>query len=107
MMFPCREFDDDLPDFETIHSIKTIHLPRNSGDAYNTTGQKTDFAIIELVNSVNSCEENNRECWPISPVSLVDPFVFIEVNQIVKTLGKRILGCPTISQVWDIQNYFY
>ena len=87
IMFPCREFNDDLPDYETIHSIQSVHLPRDSGDPYNTSGRETDFAIIELVRSVNICQEKDQ-CWPIAPVSLVDQNIYIEGNQEVKTLGK-------------------
>ena len=87
-LFPCREYIDGEPDHETIHAIKTIHLPVNTGDPYSTKGQKTDFAIVELVQSVNTCSETNRDCWPISPVKLVNPLTVIEPGQEVRTLGN-------------------
>ena len=80
-------------DTETVHQIKRIHIPENSGNPYNTSGQKTDLAMIELVYSVNICTEKETQdglCWPITPVRLPDPFIYIKPLQEVRTLGKHI-----------------
>ena len=80
-------------DTETIHQIKGIHIPENSGDPYDTSGEKTDLAIVELVNSINifTKEETQKGlCWPVTPVRLPDTFVFINPLQKVRTLGNHI-----------------
>ena len=89
--FILRENSDFISDTETVHIIKTIHLPENSGVPYKTRGQRTDFALIELAESANTCtqEETARgRCWPVTPVRLPDPFIHIKEGQRVRTLGR-------------------
>ena len=86
-----RENSDLISDTETVHIIKTIHLPENSGKPYETRGQRTDFALIELAESANICtqEETARgRCWPVTPVRLPDPSFQIKEGQKVRTLGR-------------------
>merc|ERR1712106_698448 len=78
-----RENSDLEPDTETIHDIKTIHLPTNQK-------QTSDFALIELVRSANTCsqeETEDRRCWNIKPVKLPSPEIIIHINETVRTLG--------------------
>jgi hypothetical protein len=91
--FIYREHNDIEVGTETVHQIKGIHIPENSGNPYNTSGQKTDLAMIELVDSVNTCTEKETQdglCWTITPVRLPDPFIYIKPLQEVRTLGKHI-----------------
>ena len=86
-----RENSDFISDTETVHIIKTIQLPENSGKPYETRGQRTDFALIEFAESANTCtqEETARgRCWPVTPVRLPDPFIHINEGQRVRTLGR-------------------
>ena len=85
-----REYNDRLKDHETIHRIKMIHLPRNSGYPYTTEAQKTDLALLELEESVNTCVEDDRDCWHISPVRLHDTPGSIQPLEEVRTLGKYV-----------------
>jgi len=85
-----RENSDLEYDEETIHTIKRIHLPRNSGKYYVSGRTKTDFALVELESSVNSCtgeETRKGRCWSITPVKLPDQFMIIPPLQEVRTLG--------------------
>jgi len=78
-----RENSDLEPDTETIHDIKTIHLPTNQK-------QTSDFALIELIHSANSCSQEETEdgrCWYIKPIELPSPQTIIRVNETVRTLG--------------------
>ena len=78
-----RENSDLEPDTETIHDIKTIHLPTNQK-------QTSDFALIELVRSANICSAEETEdgrCWYIEPVKLPSPEIIIHENDTVRTLG--------------------
>ena len=87
---PIRENSDLEYDEETIHTIKRIHLPRNSGKYYVSGRTKTDFALVELESSVNSCtaeETQKGRCWLITPVKLPDEFMIIPPLQEVRTLG--------------------
>ena len=82
-----RENSDFISDTETVHIIKTIHLPENSGELY----ERTDFALIELAESANTCTQEETaqgRCWPVTPVRLPDPFIHIKEGQRVRTLGK-------------------
>ena len=86
-----RENSDLISDTETVHIIKTIHLPENSGKPYETRGQRTDFALIELAESSNTCTQEETaqgRCWPVTPVRLPDPSIQIKEGQRVRTLGK-------------------
>merc|ERR1719186_352828 len=85
-----RENSDRAVDTETIHEIKTIHLPANTGDHYDSGGNKTDFALVELLRSVNICsqeETKNGLCWRVTPVRLPDTFIDIKQLQAVRTMG--------------------
>ena len=67
-----------------MHIIKTIHLPENSGTPYETRGQRNDFALIELVESANTCTQEETaqgRCWPVTPVRLPDPLFQIKEGQ--------------------------
>jgi hypothetical protein len=66
-----------------------IHLPKNSGYPYSTEAQKTDMALLELEESVNTCVEDDRDCWHISPVRLHDTPGSIEPLEEVRTLGNN------------------
>ena len=81
-----------MPDTETIHRIKQVHLPKDSGDPY-TEDNTTDLAIIETMDDINSCEESNRDCWNINPVKLYDPRKHGAINKLqeVRTLGNYFL----------------
>ena len=87
-----RENSDRAVDTETVHEIKTIHLPANTGDHYNSGGKKTDFALVELLRSVNICspeETKNGLCWRVTPVRLPDTFIDIKQIQAVRTMGNN------------------
>ena len=89
----CREFNDLVPDKETIHKIAKVHLPDNSGDPHESQGRETDFALIETVDDINNCVEQKqeRECWPITPVRLPGPNLQDIPNlQEVRTLGRHL-----------------
>ena len=80
-----------MDDNETVHQIKTIHLPPNTGTLSDIEGEKSDFALVELVKSVNACgsqDISSGRCWPITPVGLPDPDISIKKRQKVRTLGK-------------------
>merc|ERR1711970_1474243 len=84
-----RELNDIELDTETIHDIKTIHLPSNSGP-HGKKGLKNDFALIELSESANTCTEQETvdgKCWKIDPVRLPDPSLELSRLQKVRTLG--------------------
>ena len=89
----CREFNDLVPDKETIHKIARVHLPDNSGDPHESQGRETDFALIETVDDVDNCvePEQRRECWPITSVRLTGPnFQNIRNLEEVRTLGRQL-----------------
>ena len=76
-----------ISDTETVHIIKTIHLPENSGKPL----ERTDFALIELAESANTCTQEEIaqvRCWPVTPVRLPDPSIQIKEGQRLRTLGK-------------------
>ena len=76
-----RENSDLVNDEETVHVIKKIHLPVSSGSHYDSNGQETDFALVELDQSVNVCsprETSDGRCWRVTPVRLPDPFIYIQ-----------------------------
>ena len=53
-------------------------------------GQKSDFALVELIHGVNRCSEKETEdgkCWTVTPVRLPDLDIFIPKLQLVRTLG--------------------
>ena len=88
-----RENSDRAVDTETVHEIKTIHLPPNTGDHYDSGGQKSDFAVVELLRSVNICspEETKKGlCWRVTPVRLPDPSINIRQLQKVRTMGNNV-----------------
>ena len=77
----CREYNDIEIDYETIHTIKSVsYAPSDS-----------DIAILELHDSVNTCSEPNRDCWPITPLQLPSPGLRISPGQAVRTLGRKLL----------------
>merc|ERR1712151_7338 len=87
---PCfvklRENSDFEQDEETIHAIKTAHVPMKN----NIINTATDFALIELTSSANTCnqrETENGKCWQIQPVKLTPPAQPISLKHTVTTLG--------------------
>ena len=74
-----REYNDIESDTETIHTIKNVEFSPHFD---------SDIAILELHDSVNTCRESNRECWPIQPLQLPSPGLRIRPGQDVRTLGK-------------------
>ena len=53
-------------------------------------GQKSDFALVELIQGVNRCSEKETadgKCWMVTPVRLPDLDIFIPKLQLVRTLG--------------------
>ena len=87
-----RENSDLVSDTETVHQIKTIYLPANSGSHKNSKGTKTDFAIVELLRDVNTCspeETKAGKCWLVTPVRLPDPGIYIKQLQTVRTMGNH------------------
>ena len=54
---------------------------------------KTDLAIIETMDDINSCTESNRDCWQITPVKLADPVKHqtIPKQTTVRTLGIQLI----------------
>ena len=99
--FLLRENSDNSADTETVHSIKSVHLPRQSGDPYlGILGDKTDLALLELKNGANECEDIGR-CWPIQPVRLPQPDIQINNGDPVRTLGKfNETLMPILSSSW-------
>ena len=83
-----------MADTETIHSIKQVYLPEESGYPY-IENNKTDLAIIETMDDVNSCteSESHRDCWQITPVQLANPVQHqtIPKQTIVRTLGSHLI----------------
>ena len=78
-----------------MHIIKTIHLPENSGTPYETRGQRNDFALIELVESANTCTQEETaqgRSLPLTPVRLPDPLFQIKEGKRVRTLCKSQEG---------------
>ena len=69
-----------MRDTETIHTIKNVSYAPHID---------SDIAILELHDSVNTCREPNRECWPIKPVGLPPSGLKITPGQSVRTLGKN------------------
>ena len=85
-----RENNDLEFDEETVHTIKRIHLPQNSGSFVESKGKLTDFALIELDHSVNKCSEYETragKCWNITPISLPSRDISIQPLKEVRTLG--------------------
>lgn len=79
-------------DTETIHTIKRMHLPENSGDHYGSKGQKPELALLELQEDANICtpdETKNDRCWKVTPVRLPDPSIIINDLEKVRTLGNQ------------------
>ena len=74
-----REYNDIESDTETIHTIKNVEFSPHFD---------SDIAILELHDSVNTCRESNRECWPIQPLQLPSPGLRIRPGQEVRTLGN-------------------
>ena len=61
---------------------------------YLSNRTKTDFALVELERSINSCsgeEIKESKCWFIAPVKLPDPQMKIEPCQDVRTLGQTVI----------------
>ena len=88
-----RENNDLEIDKETHHDIKTIHLPANSGKhgVLNAVGSKTDFAIVELATSVNTCKQHEHEkCWELHAVNLPGPDFTLQELEEVRTLGNYL-----------------
>ena len=87
-----RESNDYEPDTETVHSIKRVYLPEDSGNPY-IVENKTDLAIIETMDDINSCTESNRDCWQITPVKLADPVKHQTIPKLttVRTLGSHLI----------------
>ena len=83
-----------MADSETVHSIKQVYLPEDSGYPY-IENNKTDLAIIETMDDVNSCTESGlyRDCWHITPVKLADPVKHqtIPKQTTVRTLGSQLI----------------
>ena len=83
-----------MPDTETVHHIKHVYLPEDSGNPYDEVN-KTDLAIIETMNDINSCSESEtyRDCWHITPVKLADPVKhkIIPEKKTVRTLGIQLI----------------
>ena len=83
-----------MPDTETVHFIKQVYLPEESGYPYKEK-YKTDLAIIETMDDVNNCTESEsyRDCWHITPVKLADPVQHqtIPKQTTVRTLGSHLI----------------
>jgi hypothetical protein len=74
----------------------------NSGNPYKTNGQKTDFALIELVKDVNICSELESKkdlCWEVTPIMLPEQDISIEDLQVVRTLGKQKISNIDLTQI--------
>ena len=88
-----RENNDLEIDQETRHDIKRIHLPANSGKHYLNAveGSNTDFAIVELETSVNTCKQHEQhECWELHAVNLPGPNFTLQELDEVRTLGNYL-----------------
>ena len=88
-----RENNDLEVDKEMYHEIKTIHLPTSSGKhgVLNAVGLKTDFAVVELATSVNTCNQNElHKCWELHPVNLSGPDFTLQELEEVRTLGNYL-----------------
>ena len=83
-----------MDDTETIHPIKTMHLPANTGPLSETKADKTDFAVIELIREVNACSSQEiaaGRCWTVTPVKLPNIDISIENAELVRTLGNLVV----------------
>ena len=83
-----------MDDTETIHPIKTIHLPANTGPLADIKFNKTDFALIELIRPVNACSSKEiaaGRCWTVLPVKLPNIDISIENGEVVRTLGTLVV----------------
>ena len=88
-----RENNNLEVDKETYHEIKTIHLPASSGKhgVLNEVGFKTDFALVELTTSVNTCNQNDLpKCWRLHPIKLASPDFPLNKLDEVRTLGNYL-----------------
>jgi len=100
-----RENNDLEVDEETVHAVKKIHLPENSGSFVQSNGQMTDFAHVELRRSVNRCsaeETRAGKCWTISPVELPKSDIIIKPRQRVRTLGKVLLQSVSVLRLIQV-----
>ena len=65
----------------------------------NKINESTDFALVELRQSANTCnkmETEDDKCWHIDPVELLTPSQSISLGQKVRTLGRKSKICINI-----------
>ena len=60
-----RESSDLVVDTETLHVIIDARI-------YPGILDDADLAVLKLLKSVNECMDKSRECWPITPIQVLN-----------------------------------